>query len=162
MIGQPAKKLDESGAKLNNANPRLTDHLGKVVLIDFWATWCGPCITAFPSIKAWQAEFGDDLVILGVTRFFGRQEGKKLERKDELEFVSKFTQKYGLTYGILISDNFQNSIAYDVNAIPTVVLIDRNGNVRHIEVGSSRTKLAKLGESIRKLVSEKSATTAAK
>jgi thiol-disulfide isomerase/thioredoxin len=59
----------------------LSELRGKVVLLDFWATWCGPCISTFPRLRGWHKKYsGGDFVLIGVTQYFGEQDGKKVPR----------------------------------------------------------------------------------
>ena len=67
---------------------------GRVVLLDFWATWCGPCIATFPRLRSWHKKYGgDNFIIIGVTQYYGQQDGKKMSPLQELDFLNEFKSK---------------------------------------------------------------------
>jgi thiol-disulfide isomerase/thioredoxin len=104
----------------------LEQYKGKVVLIDFWATWCGPCRAELPLVKAVYEKYRDrGLVLLGVSLD---------ENKGAVE---KFVQSQGMAWPQLYDgQGWKNEIArlYGVTAIPRAVLIDREGNIRHAAI----------------------------
>lgn len=157
---------------------------GKVVLVDFWAVWCGPCIRAFPALAALQEEFkSQDFVVLGATSYqniygFDKKIGKLstvgkrvkdedgkvivkggLDADQEHGMLKDFAEHHKLKYQILVMsrDNWTKTVnqAYGVTGIPTLVLIDRLGVVRHVQVGFNPNLEEQLGEHIKKLVNEK-------
>ena len=135
---------------------KLSDLRGQVVLIDFWATWCGPCRYTLPNLARWQNEYkSKGLVILGVTKYYGRGGGKELKPAEELSFLRDFRTRNKLPYGFLVEDGDKNDFSYGVNSIPTSFLIDRKGVVRYISLGASEDEIALLGELIKKLIEEK-------
>jgi len=100
----------------------LSDFRGKAVLINFWATWCGPCKAELPDVEDLSKQYGTKgLVVIGVSV----DKGGNL-----LGDVSDFVSQKGLTYQIVI-DNDDNTVdAYgNINAIPTSFLIDKNGKI---------------------------------
>jgi thiol-disulfide isomerase/thioredoxin len=135
----------------------LASYRGKVVLLDFWATWCGPCIASFPRLRDLQARYGSQgFVILGITNFEGKKNNKPVSRREELKFLSAFKEKHDLRYPVAISDATDAGWSkYGINAIPTTFLIDRRGIIRHIGVGSGKEEAARLEEMIKKVVAEK-------
>jgi thiol-disulfide isomerase/thioredoxin len=113
---------------------------GKVVLLDFWTTWCGPCKTELPILEKLQKEFrAQGLVVLGINV------------DEDPQTVAKYRTAAGLTYPSLqrtADDELLKSLS--VNAFPTLVLIDRTGKVVSYEVGAKgeaglRAALAKVG-----------------
>lgn len=94
---------------------------GKTVLINFWATWCGPCKEELPDIEAISRQYSSKgLVVIGVSE----DQGPGL-----LKDVSSFAQKHGLTYQIVIDNNDIANAYGGINAIPTSFLVNKDGKI---------------------------------
>ncbi|MCY7374395.1 MAG: TlpA family protein disulfide reductase [Pyrinomonadaceae bacterium] len=128
---------------------------GKVVLLDFWATWCGPCISTFPRLREWHKKYSPEgFTIVGVTQFYGEADGKKMTPLQEMDFLGEFRKKHKLPYGFAVSKRGEDTAKYDINAYPTTILLDRDGVIRYIGIGAGAEESANLEEMIEKLLKE--------
>jgi peroxiredoxin len=99
---------------------KLSDYQGKIVFINFWATWCGPCRHEVPAFVELQEEYGkDNLVILGIS----------VDRGD-LSVVPKFAEEYNINYEILYSSPEVEATYGPISSIPTTYVVDRDGFIR--------------------------------
>ncbi|MGH9944369.1 MAG: TlpA disulfide reductase family protein [Pyrinomonadaceae bacterium] len=130
---------------------------GRVVLLDFWATWCGPCRRTMPKLKALHEKYKDKgLVVLGFTQLYGRVAGgvDGLDAAQELAFLKEYKRELRLPYPFAVADNDETDARYGVQAIPTAFLIDRRGRVRFITVGAGEGDYEALTGVIKKLLAE--------
>ncbi|CAN5662519.1 hypothetical protein BH24ACI2_BH24ACI2_05830 [soil metagenome] len=156
LLGETAPELTDIDSWFPGQAQTLASLRGKVVLLDFWATWCRPCLDAFPSLIEWHQTFQKDgLEILGVTRYFGEAEGFRVDNATELNFLQRFKKAERLPYDFVVAKDNTNQIIYGANNIPTAVLIDRKGIVRYVETGSSPNREEEIREMIVKLLAEK-------
>lgn len=156
LLGEKASELVSIDHWFPGEPRTLESMRGKVILLDFWATWCGPCFDAFPHLIEWQRDHADDgLAILGVTRYYGRVDGITADRPHELSFLKRFREKHKLNYDILVAKDQQSQLLYNATALPTAILIDRKGVIRYIETGSSPSRLEEMRAMMLKLLAEK-------
>lgn len=129
----------------------LDDFKGKVVMLDFWGTKCVPCLQSFPEIAEMQKYFeGKDVVILGVTSLQGyfidtpnkRTIQCRNDKEKEMSLFPAYMKGMGINWTIAISQEDVMNTDYGALAIPHVVIIDKNGIVRHNAVnGDKETKI---------------------
>jgi thiol-disulfide isomerase/thioredoxin len=152
----PAPELSDENVEWIGREPtNLAKLHGEVVLLDFWAPWCGPCRVTFPRLQRWHEAYSDKgFVILGLTTYYGHAEGKKLNPAEELAYLREFKTKNRLPYGFVVTDSEVNDHNYGVVSIPMTFLIDRRGNVRFISVGANEPELVALDKMIKKLIDE--------
>ncbi len=169
------KRLDaivgSDAARLNIKDwvngPPLTDEdlQGKVVLLDFWAVWCGPCIATFPHLRQWQEQYADKgLVIIGVTNYYNfvwdedaqraTRATEKVTPEQEQEMLVKFAEHHELEHRFAITEDGSLAEFYGVSGIPHAVVIDRQGKVRLMRVGSGQQAANDLEQAIKAAIAE--------
>jgi thiol-disulfide isomerase/thioredoxin len=136
-VGDPAPAFslpDMSGRQFT-----LDQFRGKVVLLDFWATWCGPCRMTMPMLERMEKEFQGRLVLLAINM-----------QEDE-EVIREYMQEQAIRSRVLLDKEGAVGESYGLVSLPTHVLIDREGIVRFIRMGFSpgmesqfRTEIQKL------------------
>lgn len=141
------KQAPDFSVKLLDGNTfQLSAHTGSVVLIDFWATWCGPCVRALPEMRALHELYGTNgLVVVGVSR----------DKEDSEDKVRKMVEEKGLAYPVGI-DTQEIGEAYKVRGIPCLVLVDQKGVVQGRKVGFGAGGLEALKKDIETVLAGKS------
>jgi len=156
LLGSPAPEMPSVDQWFPGKPRSMSEFRGKVVLLDFWATWCAPCFEAFPYLREWHRDFkGDGFEILGVTRYYGAIGGLPADNPGEIAYFKTFRERENLPYDFVVGKDQSIQHLYGATALPTAVLIDRKGIVRYIETGSSTTRHDEMREMIVKLVAEK-------
>ncbi|HUK55373.1 MAG TPA: TlpA disulfide reductase family protein [Nitrospiria bacterium] len=118
---------------------------GKVVFINFWATWCGPCRAEMPSMEALYHDFKDQgLEILAVS-----------SDMDGASAVQPFIRKLGLSYPILLDPDFRVDDKYLIQSVPTTILVDKKGVITHRLVGGRNWSNPESRDLIEKLLKDK-------
>ncbi len=110
---------------LRGRDLRLADYKGKVVLINFWATWCPPCRAEIPDLVKWQREYrGRGLQVIGVTY-----------PPETVGEVRRFTRRLKVNYPVALGTKETKALFFQGETLPLTVIIDREGNVRDLIEG---------------------------
>jgi thiol-disulfide isomerase/thioredoxin len=119
---------------------------GRVVLLDFWATWCAPCRIVVPKLGALQGRYGaQGLSVLGVST-------------EDAQDVALFAQRTAMRYPVGVDKHAETTRSYGVLSLPTLVVIDRRGVVRDVAIGYDSGEDARLDSMVRTLLAEPAPT----
>lgn len=116
-IGKPAR-MDFVLKDMNGADVDMQSFKGKIVLLNFWATWCGPCKAEIPSLVELQTEYAEDLVVLG------------LSIDDPADKLLPYAAEYKMNYPVLVGGREDVQEAFGpLFGVPVSVIIDRDGKI---------------------------------
>ena len=130
---------------LQGSNLRLDEYKGQVVLINFWATWCGPCRQELPLLDRIHQRYQDaGFAVLGIN----------VEGASKADEAQAMVNKAGVTFPVLVDEGQQVSELYALEAMPTSVVVDRDGVVRYVHLGYKPGDEAKYLEVVKQLIRE--------
>ena len=128
---------------LSGETVKLADYRGKVVLLNFWATWCGPCVSEMQDIQKISEAFSEEAIVLAVNCS---------EKRDT---VSSFIEDKGYTFNIGLDENMEIQEKYPTDGIPYTIIIDGEGIITEIHLGSSDDMFSVFEEDIKAAGGEK-------
>jgi cytochrome c biogenesis protein CcmG, thiol:disulfide interchange protein DsbE len=114
--------------ELDGGTWRMAEHRGQVVLVNYWATWCGPCWEETPGLIRLSKEMGPGLAVVGVAVDEGGTEK-----------VRKFVEEFRVPYPVTLPERM-SQMSYGLEGVPTTVLVDRQGRVAKTYVGAVRER----------------------
>lgn len=143
LVGHPAP--DFALRSLSGENIRLSEHLGEVVVINFWATWCGPCRQEMPALDELHAKYR----LAGMTLL-----GVNIDDSTAAERAAEMARALKVSYPVLFDDRKEVARAFDVSAMPLTVMIDREGVVRQVFEGFKPGQEKRYAEQLRELLNQ--------
>ena len=141
LTGQPAP--DFALKSSDGSNLRLSEYRGDVVMINFWATWCGPCRQEMPLLDELYSRYNRvGFSLLGVNI------------DDDSSKAMNMVSELGVSFPVLFDSRKEVSRLYEVDAMPVTVIVDREGRVRHVHQGYKPGYEQKYLDQIRSLLRE--------
>ncbi len=141
LVSRPAS--DFALRSLSDENIRLSEQLGEVVILNFWATWCGPCRQEMPLLDELYTKYRRaGLVLLSINI------------DQETEPAAEMAQTLGVSYPVLLDTRNEVAKAYQLGTLPLTVLIDREGAVRYVSEGFKPGYEKRYTEKLRELLNE--------
>jgi thiol-disulfide isomerase/thioredoxin len=98
---------------------KLSDYFGKIVIVDFWATWCGPCRMAVPELVELQREYENELIIIGIS----------LDQPYTQRNLKPFIKQYGINYPVVLGNQEVVEAYGNIRGIPTSFIINAEGEI---------------------------------
>ena len=142
-VGLQEEAPDFTLKSLDGANLRLEEYRGQVVLINFWASWCGPCRQEMPLLDRLHHRYEDTgFAVLGIN-----VEG-------DADSAREIVDKTAVTFPILIDAGQKVSELYSLEAMPSTIVVDRDGVIRYIHLGYKPGDEAKYVEVVKSLIRE--------
>jgi cytochrome c biogenesis protein CcmG/thiol:disulfide interchange protein DsbE len=128
-VGERRVMPELAMTQLDGGTWRLADHRGQVVLVNYWATWCGPCWEETPGLVRLSRELGPKgLAVVGVAIDEGGAEE-----------VKKFVDEFNVSYPVVLPERM-SQMEYGMEGVPTTILVDKEGRVAKTYVGAVRQK----------------------
>ncbi|MBE4908608.1 TlpA family protein disulfide reductase [Bacillus luteolus] len=119
---------------LNGDSVKLSSFQGKKVILNFWASWCGPCQAEMPEMQEFHETYGDETVILAVNM---------TTTEKSLDTVTNYVSDKELTFPVLLDETNNVSTSYQVYSIPTSYYIDTEGVIRYKYIGAMSLDMMK-------------------
>jgi thiol-disulfide isomerase/thioredoxin len=142
FVGAPAPELSGVEVARGDAGPTLQALRGRVVVLEFWATWCSACRALQPTLNAWHDRYpAQQAQIVSVTI-------------DSAVQAARDAAQLGLRYSVLSDPEGQTARLYQAFALPTLFVIDRAGVVREVSVGYDPARLRALEATVERLIAE--------
>lgn len=138
IIGAPAPQFTLTN--LNGQKVSLSDYSGKVILLDFWATWCPPCKESIPHLETLYRRYKDKgFVVIGISF------------DEDIETVKRFKDKYNMTYPILMGEEWIKN-DYGITGVPEMFMLGRDSILKSHRLGFNESLAALMDQEIRGLL----------
>jgi len=151
FVGSEAPELDFTWVSEGEAM-KLSDLRGKVVVLDFWATWCGPCVRSFPQVRELTDHYAEsDVAVIGVTSLQGQVHGlddspinTRGDAAKEHALMTEYMSEYDINWRVVFTEQEVFNDEYGVTGIPHMAIIAPDGTVRHTGMHPAAPKAEKL------------------
>lgn len=139
FLDLPAPALDGLASLSGEAAPSWSSLRGRIVVLDFWAPWCGVCHLISPELNRWQTRFGERLVVIGIA-------------PGSVPQIAQSAPRFHMQYRVLADPGERVVRAFDAFAVPLVLIVDGDGVVRAVSLGYSSQQLNKMERLVEKLL----------
>jgi peroxiredoxin len=141
-VGARAPDFGALSTVQGSITPSLPALKGRVVVLEFWASWCGVCHVMAPTLNGWHDRYSaQGVTVLGVTN-------------DPVDLATRTAGELGLGYPLASDSSGEMLRAYRAYALPTLFVIDKQGNVRDVLIGYSTPRLREIEALVRRLIAE--------
>jgi thiol-disulfide isomerase/thioredoxin len=138
LVGAPAPAFSLREVS-GSGEQSLAAHSGKVVVVDFWATWCEPCKASFPAYQKLVQQMSGELVVVAISQ------------DDDAKGIPAFLSETGAKFPVVWDDGKAVARSYDPPTMPTAYVVDKSGIVRFVHVGYRAGDEATLEREVRSL-----------
>lgn len=145
-VGKPAPALRGLRSLMGTRGPELSDYRGKVLVLDFWASWCIACRVTSMHMNRWHERYAaQGLHVLGVA-------------SEPSEAAARGARRFDIRYDACADPDTETASAYHVRELPSVIVVDRQGIVRDVATGYDRARMQRMEALVQRLLSEPAPT----